>query len=1074
MLADRPLEARFLGGFEIRLAGRPIELPSRPAQSLLAYLILSAGKGHRREKLAGMLWPDADEENARSYLRHALWRIRKATAGNGPPGGYFLTTDNIAIAFDRAADYWLDVAEFERGGDQGTVADLISSVAAYRGELLPGFYDEWAVLERERLEAILPEKMQRLLDRLSKEGRWREAIYCAERWIALGGVSEEAYRALMRAHHELSEPAHLASAYERCVSAVRREFDIDPSDATQQLFGDLSRSDRSGVAADADTGLPTLLTHEAETAPGPGPSPFKGLHYFDEIDADIFFGRQTLIARLMERLRGTSFLAIVGASGSGKSSILRAGLIPALRAVPRAQDDAVGDLRIIVLTPTVHPLEALAASVTSGDAEAAVLLNALAEDPGALSRHLTRARRRTVLAIDQFEELFTLCRNAFEREALVDNLLGAADPGGDARAVVVLTLRADFYAHCAENPVLRSALSERQEYIGPMGVAELRQAIEGPAANGGWTLDPGLIDLLLRDIGEEPGALPLLSHALLETWHRRRGRRLTIEGYVASGGVRGAIARTAESVFECLTQEQQGVARRIFLRLTELGDGTQDTRRRASLDELTLGPAHTAPVQAVLGVLADARLVTTGEKTVEVAHEALIREWPRLRAWLDEDREALRSQRDLARSALEWARLGRDCGVLYRGARMARAIERVREEPEVSSALEHEFLEASRELAQREEREREEGIQRELDAAHRIASVERTAAEGLRRRAIHLALALVVLAAAAGAAVFFAERSNASATAAEVARTQALLESARGAAANIDSRLGALRDAISPPALREQVISLILASDPELPAVLRSLHVLSGADTDQLFVIDYRRDVVVAVSDPFGYPAAAEQHIGQARRAIAGSAPDPIEGCKLVEGSHAQVGLRPGPVMDALSPLYVSRAYGVSFGQAPSITMIKYNQPCVPYAVAIEVSLRRAPEWMSIALAPTDDAYLIDGEGRLLARARGEAEPLRDLSASGLALAALSAADAVVRAGDDPLGGGPRLAAVAPVGETNWRVIVLRRSVEARPDAAFEPWFRGGSLGLVVLLVAAAALRVRRARGGRHHDRRAT
>ncbi len=235
---------------------------------------------------------------------------------------------------------------------------------------------------------------------------------------------------------------------------------------------------------------------------------------------------------------------------------------------------------------------------------------------------------RLLLFIDQFEEVFTLCHSEEERAAFISNLLSAcAEP--DGKVEIVLTLRADFYAHCANYPDLREALAENQEYIGAMSDLELRSAIEEPAQRGRWEFEAGLADLLLHDVGHEPGALPLLSHALMETWQRRRNRTMTLSGYTSSGGVRGAIAETAEAVFaDRLSRAQQTIARRILLRLTELGDETAsgDTRRRARPAELNLKPEDAETTQAVLNVLADARLITTGEEAVEVAHEALIRE----------------------------------------------------------------------------------------------------------------------------------------------------------------------------------------------------------------------------------------------------------------------------------------------------------------------------------------------------------------------------------------------------------------------------------------------------------------
>jgi hypothetical protein len=220
---------------------------------------------------------------------------------------------------------------------------------------------------------------------------------------------------------------------------------------------------------------------------------------------------------------------------------------------------------------------------------------------------------------------------------------------------MVIALRADFYAHCADYPNLTHLLARNQEYIGPMNPEEIRRAIEQPARQNGWDFQPGLVDLLLREIRDEPGALPLLSHALLETWRRRSGRTMTLKGYAESGGVRGAIAKTADRVFyQRLTAHQQILARNIFLRLTELGEETQDTRRRVEFSELVSNPGSLSGIQEVLDILAEARLITLSQDSAEVAHEALIREWPVLRHWLTEDRQGLVLHRHLTEAAQEW------------------------------------------------------------------------------------------------------------------------------------------------------------------------------------------------------------------------------------------------------------------------------------------------------------------------------------------------------------------------------------------------------------------------------------
>ncbi len=258
------LEIRLLGQFNLQLGHRPIDLPSRPAQSLLAYLALKPGTAYRREKLAGLLWPDATETNARSYLRQALWRIRKAL--EAAQRDYFVT-DNLTIAFDAEADHWLDVAILEQEvSAHSPTDDLLRALEVYQGELLPGFYEEWVEPERERLQAIYEHALSLLLDRLVAEPRWPAVLEWAERWIAVGHVPEPAYRALMLAHSAAGDRASMAAAYQRCVEALHHELDVEPSDLTRALYEQLSHSEPVGnrtpleVKPPATHNLPRQLT----------------------------------------------------------------------------------------------------------------------------------------------------------------------------------------------------------------------------------------------------------------------------------------------------------------------------------------------------------------------------------------------------------------------------------------------------------------------------------------------------------------------------------------------------------------------------------------------------------------------------------------------------------------------------------------------------------------------------------------------------------------------------------------------------------------------------------------------
>jgi WD40 repeat protein/class 3 adenylate cyclase len=535
------------------------------------------------------------------------------------------------------------------------------------------------------------------------------------------------------------------------------------------------------------------LEPQPELPPADMPCPYKGLAAFEADDAQFFFGREELVAELTAWLAGTRFLAVVGPSGSGKSSLVRAGLLPAIWAdtLPGSED-----WQTLVITPGAHPLEELAVriSLLNGFTPDQVL-RGLEDDPRALDlivKHLLADQPedvRLLLVVDQFEEVFALCRDEAERRAFIETLLHAVD-AENSRVVVVPTIRADFYGRCAEYPDLAAKLQENV-LVGPMAADELRQAVELPAAVVGLRLEPGLVDTILDDVAGEPGALPLMSHALVETWERRRGRTLTLAGYAASGGVAGAIAQTADSVYAGLEPEDQALARHIFLRLTELGEeGTQDTRRRVAPGELVRSAEEARAVGSLLRTLADARLVTTGEDSVEVAHEALIREWPALRGWLEDDREGLRIHRHLTDSAQEWQRLGREPGELYRGARLAAAGEWAEAYGEALNPLEWEFLAASQELARRREAEREAQRERELEAAHKLAAEQekRAAAEQrraeeqaqaagrLRRRALLLAGAMIAAVVLAALAFLAFRQADQNADAAQVASTQAVSE----------------------------------------------------------------------------------------------------------------------------------------------------------------------------------------------------------------------------------------------------------------------------------------------------------
>ena len=397
--------------------------------------------------------------------------------------------------------------------------------------------------------------------------------------------------------------------------------------------------------------------------------PYKGLATFEAEDAQYFFGRERLVAELVARLVGAPLLAVVGPSGSGKSSVVRAGLMPALAGgvLPGSERWTQA-----VIRPGAHPLREL----------------------HRVMRRLDR-ERRGVLLVDQFEELFTHCEDERER----GDFAAALDRAAGDRTVIVVAVRADFYGRCAEHPELSRLLGTNHVLVGPMARDELRRAIERPAERVGLGVEPELAEALLEDVDGQPGALPLLSTALLELWRERDGRRLRLAAYARSGGVHGAVARLAEEAYVGLDAPRREIARKLLLRMTDEDEGGAVVRRRIPLGELE-GERHAE----VAAELTDARLLTVSDGAVEVAHEALLREWPRLRAWLAEDVEGRRLHHQLGAAARAWDADGRDPGGLYRGARLAAALEWAANHDSDLTATERAFLDEGRSASGRAQR----------------------------------------------------------------------------------------------------------------------------------------------------------------------------------------------------------------------------------------------------------------------------------------------------------------------------------------------------------------------------------
>ncbi|MFE3138532.1 WD40 repeat domain-containing protein [Streptomyces scopuliridis] len=479
-------------------------------------------------------------------------------------------------------------------------------------------------------------------------------------------AGKPAYRILSaRAHYSIATLSGAAAGRRLPTLAVTLAY-------ARACGGDETRWARRwhDVAAElaAELAAESAADEDEAGAGKPTEAPYVGLAAFRPDDSQWFFGREALVGEVMTRLAAQRFLAVFGASGSGKSSLLGAGLLARLR----AENDRC---QVITLTPGPHPLEETAIRLAfPARSTAARLYTEFTADPGNLHRTVRQIALQlggdgeVVLVVDQFEEVFTVCRGQEERSGFIAALIAAAR-APNSRCRVVIAVRTDFYPHCAEYAELAAALRDAQITVGPMSADELHRAIVRPAGQAGCRVEGTLLTALTAQAQGQVAVLPLLSHALLETWRRRRGNVLTLTGFQAAGGIEGSLAQTAEAFYAALDPGRQAIARHLFLRLTALGEGTEDTKRRITRGELDADEDTAAVLERAVAV----RLITLDGGRLEVTHEALIRGWPRLRRWLTHDRERLRAHRRLTEAAEAWESLNRDPGALYRGTRLAMA-----------------------------------------------------------------------------------------------------------------------------------------------------------------------------------------------------------------------------------------------------------------------------------------------------------------------------------------------------------------------------------------------------------------
>ena len=822
------LQISLFGPFQVTLDGAPVTgFESDKARALLAYLAVETDCPHRREVLAGLLWPDTPERTARTNLRSALANIRQVIDDHqaDPP---FLLTTHQTIQFNRASNARLDVdvlADAVRETLSTDIPTLHEAVDLYQGQFLAGFYiqgtplfEEWVLITRESLQRQAMHAMHRLTTYFEGTGATEQALQLAQRQVDLEPYQETAHQQVMLMLALNGQRNEALVHYDRFRTLLESELGVAPLDQTQEMYARLVDGELPGSPTNK-----LVLRREPRLV---GECPYRGLAAFREADAPYFYGREAFTEYLDECIQKRSMSVIVGSSGTGKSSAVFAGLLP------RLQDDwrwLLTDLR-----PSSDPFSALASALSPAQQaglkesdrwiETQKQADALREGELTLSELVegilenSKNADRLLLFIDQFEELYTRCPVAGLRRRFLDVLLDAVATGEDQQGSplgLVLTLRADFMGQALAYRSFADALNDHSLILGPMDQAELRAAIEEPAQKQGAAFEPGLVTRILNDIGAEPGNLPLLEFALTLLWEQLDQGWLTHVAYEEIGQVGGALARYAEDVFLALEESQRGDAQRIFIQLVQPGRGTEDTRRLGTRSEM--GDERWNLIQH----LADKRLVVTGQEeggrqTVEIIHEALIREWSRLRDWIDSDRDFRVWQENLRTTLRQWEDSDRNLGALLHGVALSKAETWLIERIDDLSKAERWFIQAS--LAEQRDRQKAETIRQA-----REKTLE-------RRSRLFLQVMVIVLLLATGISIGFVLVARKEARQAIKASSLSLSANARQALSDGDSTsalvLALAANRIADPPLESERTLLEAAFSPG-PRKLYTVNELS-------------------------------------------------------------------------------------------------------------------------------------------------------------------------------------------------------------------------------------------------------
>jgi DNA-binding SARP family transcriptional activator/ABC-type glycerol-3-phosphate transport system substrate-binding protein len=672
-------------------------------RALLGFLAAHRGVASSADRIAEALWGDDLPEDPAGAVAFHISRLRAALGQDAietTPHGYLL------------ADVELDADEFESLANEGKellehdpaqAVDLLEeALGRWHGAPFEGSAEDTTVhSEALRLEELRIQAEEARALALLNLGRGSSAIADLERLVADHPLRERPVSLLMRALGAAGRHADALTAYENCRARMIRELGVEPGASLQGVYEE------------------ALKSSDRRHSPVETRNPYKGLRPFLEGDSDDFFGREEIVEAVFGRIEGGDrFIAIVGPSGSGKSSLLRAGVVSGLRSGGLTGSQ---EWPIAVMHPGSHPFEELEAALFRATTRPmAQLLEVLEKDRRGLARavkQLTPESKRLVLVIDQLEELYRL--TSAEACARFEDLLAATISDEELPLVILVGLRADNYDRPLAHPGLAESFGASTMTVPPLGHAELERAISGPARRVGVTVEPELEARVMTDVIDRPGELPLLQYALTETFDQRSDGQVGIREYESVGGVEGALVTTADRLYHDLDREAQKTLRRMMLSLVAV-DARGASRRRVHLRDL-----RDIHLDWILPALDEQRLITydrdpaTGDPTVEVAHECLFEVWPRFAGWIEDRRDDLRLRNRLIDTAQEWAEAGEDPEFLLTRGRLAQIRGWAGETDLPMGATEKRFLEASVALDARRAAEEAERANREREMERR-------------------------------------------------------------------------------------------------------------------------------------------------------------------------------------------------------------------------------------------------------------------------------------------------------------------------------------------------------------------